>query len=225
MTPESLEQYLSGFITERRNKKMNEVLENRTRHLTLVIENIYQPHNASAVVRSCDCFGLQDLHVIEDKNKYKVNPDVALGSSQWVDIFKYSGHQNNTLCCFELLKSKGYRIIATSPHEGNVSLEDLPMEQKTALVLGNELDGLSTIAMEQADGFLKIPMSGFTESLNISVTAAVCMHHLTWNLRKSGIDWKLKEEDRKVLKLKWLRNMLQRSDLLEQEFYNKYIGK
>lgn len=225
MLSEELLQYFCQFISENRSEKMDRVLDNRTKYLTVVIENIFQPHNASAVIRSCDCFGLQELHIIENTHKYKINRDIALGSSKWVDIVKHKGKQNNTLECISLLKNNGYKIVATTPHTEDICLEDFPVDQKIALLLGNEVDGLSKEAIEQADGFLKIPMIGFTESLNISVTAAICMHHLTWKLKHSEINWKLTHEEKTEIKLRWIKNILQRSDLIEQEFYNKLLKR
>lgn len=200
---------------------MNFVLENRTKHFTMVVEDIYQPHNASAVIRSCDCFGIQELHVIENKNKYKLNKDVSLGSSKWVDVIKYNEAENNTLDCIAKLREQGYKIVATTPNNEDIALEEFPVGQKAALFLGNEVDGLSKDAIANADLFLKIPMVGFTESLNISVTAAICMHYLTLNLHQSDICWNLTKEEKIDLKFKWVRSILQRSDLLEQEFWRK----
>jgi tRNA (guanosine-2'-O-)-methyltransferase len=221
MPSEELLRYFCQFISDNRSEKMDQVLENRTRHLTVVIENIFQPHNASAVIRSCDCFGVQDLHIIENTHKYKINRDIALGSSKWVDIVKHHGKGHNTVDCITSLKENGYKIIATTPHRDDVRLENFPVDNKIALLLGNEVDGLSQEAIDHADGFLKIPMIGFTESLNISVTAAVCMHHLTWKLRNSYVEWKLSKKEKTEIKLRWIKNILQRSDLIEQEFYNK----
>lgn len=204
---------------------MDKVLEERTRHLTVAIEDVYQPHNASAVVRTCDCLGIQDLHIIENRNKYQVNPDVTLGSSKWVDIIKYNTPGvSNTRSCIETLKSKGYQVIATTPHHKDVNLDELNTEQKTALIFGNEKEGLSREAIEMADGFVKIPMVGFTESLNISVCAAISIHHLTYKLKKSAIDWRLTREEKQEIKLKWIRRIIKRSDLLEQEFFNRFQG-
>lgn len=200
---------------------MDQVLDARTKFLTVVIENIYQPQNASAVIRSCDCFGVQDLHVIENSHKYRINPDVALGSSKWVDLTRHNGAEDNTLSCINTLRKHGYKIIATTPHTGDTNLEDFPVQEKLALFFGNEVDGLTKSVIDNADGFLKIPMAGFTESLNISVTAAICMHHLTMKLRKSDMPWRLTKEEKEEIKLRWLRSNLHRSDLIEQEFFNK----
>lgn len=213
--------YLSSFISENRKKKFEEVIQWRTRHITVVLEDIYQPHNASAVLRSCDCFGIQDIHVVENKNKYTVNPDVALGSPKWLKLIKYNKAENNTLECISTLKSKGYRIVATTPHKDDYNIEDLPVDGKLALVFGTELEGISDTVREHADEYVKIPMFGFTESFNISVSAAICLHTLTMKLHTSDIDWRLSEEERYEVLLNWLRNSIHRSSLLEKEFYSR----
>jgi len=214
--------YLSGFVTENRLEKLNTVIKSRTKHITIVLEDIYQPHNASAVLRSCDCTGIQDIHIIENENTYQVNPDVALGSSKWVTLFKYNSTVNNTLNCIQHLKKQGYRIVATTPHKNDCLLDDLPLEQKTALFFGTELDGISADVSEHADGFVKIPMQGFTESYNISVSAAICLYTLTQRLRKSDINWRLNDEEVTDIKLQWLKNTIRDAVLIEKEFQKKF---
>ncbi|HEX8546590.1 MAG TPA: RNA methyltransferase, partial [Cytophagaceae bacterium] len=182
MLEKQLLEHLLAFVTENKKNKMARALDSRTRHLSIIVEDVYQPHNASAVIRSCDCFGIQDLHIIENRNKYKLNPDVSLGSSKWVDIIRHNAGENNTLSCIKQLKEKGYKIIATTPHIRETPLESFDVSIKSAILLGNELEGLSQEAIDNADGYLTIPMVGFTESLNISVTAAICMHYLTLRL-------------------------------------------
>jgi tRNA (guanosine-2'-O-)-methyltransferase len=216
---EKLIDYLSQFVTENKRKKMDEVLDMRTRYLTIVLEDIYQPQNASAVIRTCDCFGIQDLYIIENKNKYKTNPDVTLGSAKWVNTLKFKKRNaNNTLDCITDLKSKGYKIIATSPHENDVNLDDLSLDTKTALFMGNEKEGISDEVIKHADGFMKIPMSGFTESLNISVSAAICIHHLVQKLWNSPINWKLTEQEKEEIKLKWIKKIIKKAELFEKDF-------
>ena len=188
--------YLQEFITPNKKNKFEELILHRTRHLTIVLEDIYQPHNASAVLRSCDCFGIQDVHIIENMNKYEVNPDVALGSSKWLNLIKYNEKENNTESCLKKLKSEGYRVIATTPHENDFIPETLPLGEKTALVFGTELAGLSQVAIDLADGFVRIPMYGFTESFNISVSAALLLFALTERMRKSDINWALTEAEK-----------------------------
>jgi len=220
-TKEELLAYLLGFITENKRNKFEKIIKYRTRYLSVVLEDIYQPHNASAVLRTCDCFGIQDVHIIENKNKYDVNPDVALGSSKWLTMIKHNENEENTIETFNKLKNQGYKIVATSPHKDQFMLDELPLDQKTALVFGTELNGLSDVALENSDYFVKIPMYGFTESFNISVSAALSLHYLTEKLRKSEINWQLPEDEILDIKLDWVRNVIKHSDLIEKDFFRK----
>jgi tRNA (guanosine-2'-O-)-methyltransferase len=213
--------YLQEFISEHKKIVFDRLINLRTRHLTIVLEDIYQPHNASAVLRSCDCFGIQDVHIIENMNKYEVNPDVALGSSKWLNLIRYRETTNNTSQCLKKLKSDGYRIIATTPHENDFTPETLPLDQKTALVFGTELAGLSEEALSQADGFVRIPMYGFTESFNISVSAALLLYALSERLRKSEIPWQLSEEEQLETLLNWTKAVVKKPDMLEKLFFER----
>jgi tRNA (guanosine-2'-O-)-methyltransferase len=216
-----LVQYLSGFITENRKQKFDSLIKHRTRHLTVVLEDIYQPHNAAAVLRSCDCFGIQDVHVIENQNKFEANPDVELGSAKWITLQKYNQKENNTADCIASLKKKGYKIVVTSPHKNDCTIEELDIANKTALFFGTEMRGATPVAFEQADAFVKIPMVGFTESLNISVSAAVTLYTLTTRLKASLINWKLSEKEELEIMLQWIRNTIPKSELLEKEYLLK----
>ena len=218
--------HLSAFVTEERKKRFEEVLQNRTRHITIALEDIYQPHNASAVLRSCDCFGIQDVHIIENKNKYTVNPDVALGSYKWLTLHKYNREQNNTLNCINELKKQGYAIAVTSPHAKtrnivSLPIEAIPIHKKVALFFGTEMQGISQELESNAELFVKIPMLGFTESFNISVAAALCMYTLSARLRKENIDWKLSGEEQQEILLQWYHNTIPKAELLEKEFLSK----
>lgn len=221
-TSMALMEYLSGFLTENRLSKFNEIIENRTRYITVVLEDIYQPHNASAVLRSCDCFGVQDVHIIENQNEYEVNPDVALGSSKWLNLIKYNQLDNNTPEAIKALKEKGYRIVATTPHKDDVSLQELDLEKgPVALMFGTEMQGLTENALDLADEYMKIPMYGFTESFNISVSAALCLFHLSEKLRTSKIDWTLSSREKTEIKLAWIRQTIKKSDLIERDYLEK----
>ncbi len=213
--------YLKGFIKEGRWETINDVLDKRTEHVTVVLENIYQPHNASAVLRSCDGFGIKDVHVIEDTCEFDPHIQITLGADQWLEINRYNTpYQNNTVSCLDNLKAKGYQIIATTPHEKESNLNDLDITKPTALVFGNELDGFSETVLKHADGFVKIPMYGFTESFNISVSAAICMYDLTTRMKKenSNIDWRLPEERRNDLLLTWLQSSIKAGEQLTAKF-------
>lgn len=214
---QALIQYLSGFVSESRWNKFQEVVLNRTRHLTIALEDIYQPHNASAVLRSCDCFGIQDIHIVENRNAYTVNPDVALGSSKWLNLNRYG----DTLNCIHVLREKGYRIVATSPHANDTNIDELEITAPTALFFGTELEGISETVKENADAFVKIPMFGFTESFNISVSAALCLHTLTTKLHKSDLHWRLGEEEKENVLLEWLRASITKVELIENAWNEK----
>jgi tRNA (guanosine-2'-O-)-methyltransferase len=214
-------QKLSGFVTENRLKRIEEVLQVRTRHLTVVLEDIYLPHNVAAVLRSCDCFGIQDVHIIENRNQTEPDPFVELSASKWLTVHKYNSLEENTADAFASLKKNGYRIVVASPHKNDCTIEDLDITKKTALVFGMELPGASPAAFARAEGFVKIPMVGFTESLNISVSAAVSLYILTSRLRKSSIDWKLSEEEKAEIRLQWVRNTVRKRELLDKSFFKK----
>lgn len=216
--PKELMEYLSAFVTENRLKRFDEVIRHRTRHLTVVLEDVYQPHNAAAVLRSCDCFGIQDVHVIENQNKFEANPDVELGSLKWLTLYKYNLKQENTADCITSLRKNGYRIVVTSPHKNDCTLEELDITQKTALFFGTEMRGATSAAIEQADGFLKIPMVGFTESLNISVSAAVTLYMLVSRLKKSPVNWMLSKDENRSIRLQWLKNSILKAEILERDF-------
>jgi tRNA (guanosine-2'-O-)-methyltransferase len=198
-------EYLSSFVTDDRKQRIQTVLENRTRFLTLVLEDIYQPHNASAVLRSCECFGAQDVHIIEQNNQYKINPDVSLGAAKWLSLHRYhKPNVNNTIQCLENLKSQGYQIAAATLHEKSILLQSFDLKQKTAICFGAEELGLTKTAHELADVFVKIPMHGFTKSFNISVSAALFLFNLTEKLRQSNLAWQLTEEEKLDLTIEWL---------------------
>jgi tRNA (guanosine-2'-O-)-methyltransferase len=218
---ENLIEHLSQFVAPRRLELFERILEQRTRYLTVVLEDIYQSHNASAVLRSCECFGIQDVHIIENQNAFTLSPDITLGSNKWLTLSRYNLHTDNTREAIETLRSKGYRIVATTPHKNDLTLDDFdPGKGKTALLFGSELTGLSETALQMADEYVRIPMAGFTESLNISVTAALFVHHLTQRIRALPVAWQLTQEEKNVIKIEWLKNSIKKSSLIVDKFIN-----
>ncbi len=188
------------LISERRRDLFDRLSALRTRHISVVLEDVYQSHNAAAVLRSCDCFGVQDVHVVEGRNAFNPAGDVAVGSSKWVDYYRYQ----NIHDAYARLRSQGYRIVATLPHENDTMIGDLDISRPTALVFGTELTGLTQEAIDGADGYVKIPMYGFTESFNISVCAALSLFCLTEMMRKDEkTNWRLSDEEQIDLKLNW----------------------
>ncbi len=213
-------QHLSRFVSDHKKEFAEKVLSSRTRHVTVVLENIYQSQNSSAVIRTCECMGLQDVHVIEDKSKYSVNRRVLKGAHKWTDIIHHQSKQEDaTLKCFNALKESGYKILVADPAEEGISIHDVPInEGKMALVFGNELHGVSEIAQQNADQKIKIPMFGFTESLNISASVAICLSSLITRLHASPDDYGLSGTEKNAIRLEWYRKIVKRSDLIEREF-------
>lgn len=204
---------LSGFITQRRRERFERVLDFRTRYITIVLEDIYQSQNASAVLRTCECFGIQDVHIIENRNTYNLNPDVVLGATKWLNLRKYNSLGYNSPEAMRDLRGKGYRIVATTLNEKAVPLPKFDLQAgKCALFFGTELTGLTDPVLEQADEFLKIPLYGFTESFNISVSAAIILNQLTMNLHQSDLSWRLSKDEREEQLLDWLKNSIRGGD-------------
>ena len=209
--------YLEGFISENRKQRFLEVLSNRTRHFTIAVEDVYQMHNTSAVMRSCEVFGIQELNIIEQKYSKTIDKQIALGAEKWVDINEF----NSNASCITALRKKGYQIIATTPHNESCFLNEFDITKPSALFFGTEKEGLSQDVIDQADGFLKIPMVGFTESLNISVSAAIIIQDLTNRLRNSTINWKLSELEMIEKRLDWTRKTIKDIDYVESRFKEK----
>lgn len=214
--------YLEGFVTEKRKNLFKKVLDKRTRHFTVAIEDLFQPHNASAVVRSCEIFGIQDLSIIENKYRFYASRKIAKGAQKWLDFNLYNQiNTNNTLTCIDELRSKGYKIIATTPHNDSCVLQDFDISQKSAFFFGVEKDGLSKDVLDNADGYLQIPMVGFTESLNISVAAAIILQNVHERLEKSDIDWQLSNVEKDEKYLDWLEKSIKSIKKIRAEYYFK----
>ena len=209
--------YLEEFITDNRKERFQTVLANRTNHFTIVVEDLFQFHNTSAVMRSCEVFGIQEINIIEQRFGKNIDKEIAMGAQLWVDINKFSTISN----CIEKLKNKGYQIIATTPHNDSCLLKDFDVTKKSALFFGTEKEGLSEEVMCQADGFLKIPMVGFTESLNISVSAAIIIQDITTRLRQTDINWQLTEEELLEKRLHWTKNTIKDIKQIEARYYEE----
>jgi tRNA (guanosine-2'-O-)-methyltransferase len=211
----ALLEHLKGFLTEERKERFDKILSERTKHFTVVAEDVYQIHNTSAVMRSCDAFGIQDLHLVEERIGKSVDKEIAMGSQKWVSLHRH----NNMNTCMETLKAQGYQIVATSPHADASYLHDFDFTKKSALFFGTEKDGLTESVLEQADALIKIPMHGFTESLNISVSAAIIMQYLVTKMKLSDLDWQLSEEEKLELELQWAKNTIKSYKKIIDRFY------
>jgi len=215
MLDQQLLDYLEGFISAERKERFLNVLEERSKFITVAIEDVYQMHNTSAVIRSCEVFGLQQAHVIESRFGKRLDKNIAMGAQQWVDVQRHE----TTESCISLLREQGYRIVATTPHNDSCYLEDFKINEKTALFFGTEKEGLSEEVMGKADSFLKIPMVGFTESLNISVSAAIILQHLTVKMKSQQLPWRLSDEEKLEKRLDWTQKSIKSIDDILERYY------
>ena len=224
MVDYNLTKYLEQFVTEKRRNLFLKVLSERTKHFTVAIEDIYQPHNASAVVRSCDVFGIQDIYVIENKYKFYASNYLAKGAQKWLDFHYYRAQgENNTKTCMKDLRSKEYQIIATTPHNESCYIEDFDISKKSAFFFGVEKEGLSKDVMDNADGYLKIPMVGFTESLNISVAAAIILQRFNEKLKSSNVHWQFTDIEKDEKYLEWLEISIKSIDKIKEHYYKEIL--
>jgi tRNA (guanosine-2'-O-)-methyltransferase len=219
---EKLLEALYSIITPAKIEKFERIAAERTRHVTVAVENLYQEHNASAVMRSCDCFGIQDLHIIEKDNKFNVNKDIALGAGQWVNHYHYTDILYPTTTCIQTLKDKGYKIASTTPHTDAYTINDVPIDEPIAFLFGTEQTGLSEKALDLSDYYVKIPMVGFTESFNISVSAALTINTVRTRLEnQENLNWKISKEEQTALKIEWCKNIIKNPENVVKDFMRR----
>ena len=210
-------EYLLEFVTENKKTKLKEISSNRTNHLTLVLEDISENKDTSATIRTCECFGLNSVNVIESNKKYKINHDVSMGSFKWLTINRFDDKKD----CIETLKNQNYRIVSTSPSNKYKPIEELDLSKKTALFFGSEENGLSEYILENSDEIINIPMTTYVESFNLSASAAIILYTLVNKMRKDNVAWQLSDEECLDLKLSWIRQILKSHELLEKILHQK----
>lgn len=215
---------LEQFVTDERKERLLSVLDNRTRHVTVVLEDLYQTQNISAVMRSCECYGVQDAYIVENRNTFEIHKDISMGADKWLTLHHYPHSEHNVKQCIDDLHARGYTVIATLPDEKRTTIMDLPVERKTAFLFGTELTGLSEEAVRYADGAALIPMYGFTESFNISNSAAIILSHFSERLRHSEVDWKLTPDEREELYFSWLQKSIRNSESLIRHLSSDIAG-
>lgn len=216
---------LYEIITPNKQEMFERIAPQRTDHITVVLENVYQEHNASAVVRTCDCLGIQNLHVIEQRNEYKVQRDIALGAGRWVNIHNYTDNVDTTKNCLQTLKKKGFKIVATTPHDNSQSIYDINLSQPMAFIFGTERKGISEQALAEADERVFIPMHGFTESFNISVSVAIILSAIRKRLEDSDLPWRLSEDAQTAIKIEWAKRILNGGDYICERFTEEIINE
>ena len=211
--------YISEFMLPERVENMVKVASARTRYMTICAENTYHSQNASALIRHCEAFGVQDLHAVESICRFTPNTHVVRGTDKWIDLYKYRSTESALL----RLKERGYRIVATSPHYQSCTPESFDVTKgKFAIVMGTEKTGISQEVMDAADEFLKIPMCGMVDSLNVSASAAILIYMLSQRMRLECDDWHLSDEKRTRTLYDWYRYAVRDSEaLLERKYGSK----
>lgn len=216
--------YLSAYVTDNKKEKFEQILDQRTRYLTVVLEDLFKAHNASAVMRTAEGLGIQDIHVVEQRNAYDYNPYVLRGAGKWLTLHRYNDTSENMKVCFDHLRKEGYQILATSPHEYAKDFKAFSIDKKTALVFGAEETGIGEYVKEHADGFVKIPMKGFTESFNISVSAAIILEDFNRQIRKTD-GYHLTVEEKFALRMEWYKKMVPNIDIHLKSFNQSYKNR
>lgn len=174
-------EYLKEFATPERIATLERVLQMRSRYMTILTENTFHPQNASALVRHCEAFGIQDIHTVETRCKFNPNLNIVRGTDKWIDLCRH----HSTTEALTTLKAGGYRIVATTPHRESCTPESFDVTRgKFVLVFGTEHAGISDEVTEAADEFLRIPMCGMVESLNVSASAAILIYQLSTRMRE-----------------------------------------
>lgn len=212
--------YLESYLTENRRQRFDKVLSQRTKHFTVATEDVYQLHNTSAVIRSCDVFGIQEVNIVEETNTKRIDREIAMGAQKWVDLNRYHSVKD----CIQDLKKKNYQIVATTPHTTDCLLDEFDVTKKSCFFFGRETEGLSQEVLEHSDCYLKISMSGFTESLNISVAAAIILYNVTERLRESTINWQLSEAEKTVYYLLWLEKSIKNISKIKEHYYTEIVN-
>ncbi len=209
-------EYLADFMTPERLERLEQVATSRTHQMTILTENTFHSQNASALMRHCEAFGLQSLHAVESLCQFRTYSDIVRGTDKWVDLHRY----DNTRDAIAELKSQGYRIVATTPHREDCTPENFDVTAgKFALVFGTEHAGISEDIIEAADEFLRIPMCGMVESLNVSASAAILIYMLSERLRNSTDNWQLTPLEQRELLYRWAKESIKDSDnILERKF-------
>lgn len=222
--------YLVRFISPQKWERMKEVACSRTRSVTVVLENLSQDFNVSAAMRTIECFGLQDVYLIEEAKSRSVKRSISKGSEQWLNVTSYKGplecdlaeESLATKSCFDSLKAQGYKIIATTLHAQACSISEISVTDKVALVFGTETSGVSPYALNNADGYATIPMYGFTQSFNVAASVAISLYDLVERMRKFSPAWQLSEDEQIDLLYVWLKQAVRKSEILE-EWYLKSL--
>lgn len=203
---------LKAHLTPERLERIESVASQRTRKITLILEDVRQEHNTGALLRTADILGVQDVHLVSQNYEARLAQAIAKGSTNWVNLIRHQDRESDNLeNCLSQIKAQGYQLLVADP-DGDVALPELHYTgQPMAVLMGSEWEGVSEQAKAAADVKVGIPQYGFTQSFNVSVAAALILQQLTNSMRQSDYDWKLSEEERIDLELEWTMKRLGQS--------------
>lgn len=207
--------YLKQFLTEERLSKIEHFSSESSDFVLPVMDDVYQFRNAAAIIRSVEACAFHKVVAMEEENVFDPNLTVTKGAETWVEVEKMS----KNIASLQNIKDRGYKILAVSLEKNAVMLPDYQITEPIALVFGTEMEGVSEEVIDFADETLAIPMYGLTRSYNVSVAAGICMYELKQKLIKSGIDYKLSEEKRMKMKIRWAVNSMRSG----KQIFEKYL--
>ena len=191
---------LAEFTTSERYEVLRRTVAMRTRYMTVLAENMFHGQNAAALIRHCEAFGIQDIHTVETRCKFNPNVNIVRGTDKWIDLHRH----RTTAEAIADLKGRGYRIVATTPHREDKTPETFDVAASPfVLVFGTEHAGISDEIVAAADEFLRIPMCGMVESLNVSASAAILIYMLSSRMRETVPDWRLTAGERAEILYRW----------------------
>ena len=205
---------MENLLDPKRLARLDEVLGRRTRNLTLFLENVHDPHNAAACLRSAEAFGIQDVYVVEGENRFEPSRRVVQGADKWLHLRRFE----ETRTCLDTLRARGYRVFV-SDLRASRPLDEIDVTARVALAFGTERDGASDTLLAGADGTFIVPMRGFAQSFNVSVAVALSLSQAVRTRSAAlGPDGDLPPEERELLRREWLRLALKRGDEIERAF-------
>ncbi|HKL88228.1 MAG TPA: RNA methyltransferase [Salinibacter sp.] len=216
LSPDRIISLLQPHMTDRRLRRIRAVVAERTRTVVPVVEGLVNTGNVSAVMRSAEALGYQDFHVVKGNNeRYKHSERAASGAQQWLDVWRWDGPS----AAATHLHDEGYQIVAMHLHADTVPIRELDFTAPTALVFGNEEEGVTDAMMEEADAACVVPLPGFTESFNVSVAAAVALYHAQQHrIDRQGHHADLSEEEQTRLVARFcLRSVTEPEKIIERK--------
>ena len=207
---------LSGFMLPARYDVLRRTVAMRTRYMTILAENTFHPQNAAALIRHCEAFGLQQMHTVETFCRFNPSAAIVRGTDRWVDIRRHG----STAEALAALRAEGYRIVATTPHREDTTPESFDVGRgRFALVFGTEHAGISEEVLASADEFLRIPMCGMVESLNVSASAAILIYMLSERMRRQVEGWNMTAAEQAATLYGWMGRSVKDSEkILKRTF-------